>query len=58
MEILTPKIKDGLSLQFVNLTTLESELVDLISFFQKVAPMSLLTELVTADNLEIYAALG
>ena len=57
LEILTPKIKDELSLQFVNLTTLESELVYLISFFQKVAPMSLLTELVTADNLEIYAAL-
>lgn len=57
LDILTPKIKDELSLQFVNLTPLESELVDFISFFQKVAPMSLLTKLVTAGTTEIYAAL-
>lgn len=57
LEVLTPKMNDELSLQFVNLTALESELVDFISFFQKVAPMSLLTQLADAKKIEIYTAL-
>jgi DNA-binding SARP family transcriptional activator/predicted ATPase len=57
LEIITPKMRDELSLQFVNLTPLESDLINLISFFQKIAPMSILVELIEGEKSEVYQAL-
>ena len=57
LERLTQNIKDKLSLQFVNLLPVEVELIDLISFFQKLAFMSVLIELVDGQKAEVYKAL-